>query len=203
MTFAGLKKRVYMALDLYSVNGAPITASSGIKADIAARMTAMLNFAMQRIRPHFPLYEKEISLTLSEEEDGARCAVLPPDAVGGIICIRDAKGYSPEKNRVSTANGVLRITDARLDDAVTVRYRVMPWFRDDMPEETPILLPPLTLEAVIVLGAAALCPSESDELYRRLNTAYLSLCSESPGAISPDRVADGIFRHRGRGLCRV
>lgn len=191
-TLAYLRERVYKTLELHTVNGEPVSEALGVKADIARRFTETLRHALMRIAVRFPLKRKQFTLTTESVSAGVRTAVLP-ETCFRVLSVTGADGIVKKSNEYSVSDSVLTIRGG--DETVVIVCQTLPMLHDAAPEDTPIDLPPLTYEALVLLTAMLLCPAENSALYERIANEYASVYSDTTAenAKTVDRVRNTLF----------
>ncbi len=176
-TLDRLREAIIKALGMYTENGERVSTLHGQAADIEKRLLDALNLCARRVCMSFPLLSETQTLS-PVAENGKRYVVLPPEL------------FRVQKVELQTVGQVYRLAEdeyhvqgARLywqantaPEAVLLTYtRACPHFDESTPGETVIPLPAVTVDALMYLTAAELCPVEESERYTRLVYAYREL----------------------------
>lgn len=170
-TFKHLKQCVYKALDEYTKNGELVPTSDGILADIDKRFISTLNICARRVFMSLPKLQMSSEITFISE-NGKVYALLPENFYEKCGLIIYKKGEIP--NIYTYINdGKLYCEKANENDSGLLSYTcTVNSFSENTADEEIIRLPDISVDALIYLTAAELCPADYSELYARLLYNY-------------------------------
>lgn len=176
-TLDRLREAILKALGMYTENGERVSTLHGHAADMEERLLDAINLCAHRVCMSFPLLSKTQMLSPVEEK-GRIYVALPTDVFRVLTVEVQTRG---ERRRPSEREYCVQETrlywkgDTALVTVFLTYTQACPQFDEGTPGDTVIPLPAVTVDALMYLTAAELCPVEEAERYTRLVYAYRDL----------------------------